>query len=187
MVSSATVLLFRRILMSLLCVLLSGTILAASTGGLLPFHGTIKGEVTVSLEGLEVVDGPPAEQISSHLGRGLQYFDELVFEPVIEDGTLTGLKCTGSSRCVAANGDLLLLAFELAGTFAGPVDLVYRGRFRILPGGTGRFAFDGSPGELGDGEIAGAALVFYSHTSLTLVFEHDFQGQIASVRGWKPS
>ncbi|HRZ57175.1 MAG TPA: hypothetical protein P5525_17155, partial [Candidatus Paceibacterota bacterium] len=124
--------------------LLAGSLLAAAAGDLVPYKGTIWGEIPFSVTTREFVVAydrmEPVNEISSHLGRGTQQYSAIEFEQNSQTGILT---CMGTSQCYAANGDMLLLTFELVsdGPFKLNEPFTYRGSFTILPQGTGRFAF----------------------------------------------
>ncbi|HOY60054.1 MAG TPA: hypothetical protein PK640_18195 [Verrucomicrobiota bacterium] len=166
--------------------LLAGSLFSAVAGDLVPYKGTIWGEIPFSVATGAFVAAydrmEPVNEISSHLGRGTQEYSQISFSQDENTGILT---CSGISQCYAANGDMLLLEFELVSdnAFIFGMPFTYTGRFWILPDGTGRFAFPDT-GELGGGTLfngAGIASVS-SDGSGVLPFSHDFEGTIAVLR-----
>jgi len=149
-------------------------------GGLVPYKGTIEGEVTIGSTG-DIV-APPAQQISSHLGKGVQVYDELVITT-----TKTGLRAEGLCRSIAANGDELQIQFVMEGPFDGDETVAYVGYYEILPDGTGRFAYNPAMTELGRGTLAGVAEITTDPLTgvTTIAFRHDFKGTIYIGRARK--
>ncbi len=167
--------------------LLAGSLFAAVAGDLVPYKGTIWGEIPFSVATGEFVVAydrmEPVNEISSHLGRGTQQYSAIEFEQNSETGILT---CMGTSQCFAANGDMLLLTFVLVSDapFKPGESFTYTGSFTIRPDGTGRFAFPATD-KLGGGTLfngVGIATVFSDGTGV-LPFSHDFAGSIAVLRG----
>jgi len=144
---------------------------------LVPYKGTIEGAVTIAANG--DIEAPPARMISSHLGKGTQVYDELTITQEEREGS-TCLVAKGVSRSIAANGDALQIEFVLEGPLTGTETVPYIGWYKVLPNGTGRFAYDPAVPDLGEGELAGVALItMEADTGVTTIgFQHDFTGTI---------
>jgi len=142
-------------------------------GHLVPYKGRIEGKVVISADG--DVKAPPARMISSHLGKGIQVYDETLEITATE----TSLRAEGISRSIAANGDELQIAFVLEGPLTGTETVPYVGWYHVLPGGTGRFAYDRSLLDLGQGKLTGEAVIAVDAAGvITLCFRHDFLGTL---------
>lgn len=155
-----------------------GLVVGAQSGllhgdGLAPYRGVVEGVLLLDATG--AVTAPPAAKTSSHLGKGLQVYDEFEMFP-----TEFGLRAVGRSRSIAANGDELCIAFVIDGGFTAAGDLEYVGEYTILCDGTGRFAYDPLCTDLGSGEMAGVGIVTVDpDTWVTrIAFRHDFSGTI---------
>ena len=148
-----------------------GTTLLQS-GQLVPYKGRIEGAVVIADEH---ITAPPARMISSHLGKGIQVYDETLEITATE----TSLRAEGISRSIAANGDELQIAFVLEGPLTGTETVPYVGWYHVLPGGTGRFAYDRSLLDLGQGKLTGEAVIAVDAAGvITLCFRHGFVGTL---------
>lgn len=155
----------------------------------LPYSGIVSGalplpaldvllQLPTAPDGYEVTEDIVMQQVSSHLGRGVQtaggarlsLTDIFALQVVVETVT------------VAANGDTLFVSSTLVATdwFSG-VPFAYEGDYTIS-GGTGRFKQ-----ATGTGMIGGMAEIeWINNAPASLAFTHEFRGTIgytASDRG----
>jgi hypothetical protein len=162
---------------------LAGSMASSHAGQLVPYKGHVWGAITTD-QTLAVLSAG-AEEISSHLGRGTQRFEDLVIEIAPDGNGVTHLASSGTGIATAANGDQLRFYFELEGCMRDGV-IAYTGNYQITPGGTGEFQFAGERAGLGSGFIEGTAWVVPSSApgTLCILFDHEFAGDI--LRAAKP-
>lgn len=156
---------------------------------LAPFAGSVAGELQLQLlpDGtLALLAAPPAAISGSHIGQGVQLYDEasMVIAPVVDPNLgVIGMSVSGAAVTVAANGDMMNIAFTLDGLFVSPTQLQYTGSYVVLPGGTGRFEYEhaGPEANLGSGLIQGQATLVVDPATgqAVLSFAHDFSGDLA--------
>lgn len=148
------------------------------SGELVPYKGTIEGRVVISTASATEGEllAQSAQVISSHLGKGTQRYDDLR----ITSFGAHGLQAVGLCTTIAASGDQLRIQFSMGGPFIGPGTIAYIGEYRIIPGGTGRFACDDLSADLGQGALAGQAEIELDpvQETTTITFRHDFTGTI---------
>lgn len=144
---------------------------------LVPFRGTVEGTLTVDVNG--AIEAPPADMRASHLGQATQVYESLIITQEKEDGQFW-LRAEGVSDASAANGDVLRIAFLLEGPLTDTGIVPYFGWYRVLPGGTGRFAYDTSTADLGEGGLVGVAIITVEpETGATrFAFQHRFAGTL---------